>query len=85
MNKRPMEKIGRYIKLLRKYNTLVIEHEVLKTDVKEDAFNKLLDKLGEPLEIKRLKTENRRLRIKVKELKQELLVNVSKERKSTKK
>ena len=33
----------------------------------------LMEKLGEPLEIKRLREDNKRLRIKVKELKNELI------------
>lgn len=62
-----------YIKLLRKYNSLETEHEVLKEYTKTDSFNKLIAKLGEPLEIKRLREENKRLRIKVKELKNQLI------------
>jgi len=58
-----------YFKLLRKYNTLESQYESLKSEVKEDCFNKLISKLGEPNEIKRLREENKRLRIKVKELK----------------
>lgn len=58
-----------YFKLLKKYNTLETKYESLKSDVEEDCFNKLLDKLGEPLEIKRLREENKRLRIKLKDLK----------------
>ena len=67
-----IEKPGRYIKLLWKYNTLESKYESLKAEVKENCFNKLLDKIGEPLEIKRLREENKRLRIKVKELKRQL-------------
>lgn len=62
-----------YIKLLRKYNSLETEYEVLKEYTKTDSFNKLIAKLGEPLEIKRLREENKRLRIKVKELKNQLI------------
>ena len=58
-----------YFKLLRKYNTLESKYESLKSDVKEDCFNKIINKLGEPLEIKRLREENKRLRLKIKELK----------------
>ena len=42
-----------YFKLLRKYNTLESQYESLKSEVKEDCFNKLISKLGEPYEIKR--------------------------------
>ena len=61
-----------YFKLLRKYNTLESKYESLKSDIKEDCFNKILNKLGEPLEIARLRDENKRLRIKIKEFKAEL-------------
>ena len=67
------EKLTRYIKLLRKYNKLETEYEVLREYTKEHCFDKLMDKMGEPLEVKRLREENKRLRIKVKELKNELL------------
>ncbi len=66
------EKLTRYIKLLRKYNKLETEYEVLRESTKEHCFDKLIDKLGEPLEVKRLREENKRLRIKVKELKNDL-------------
>lgn len=50
------------------------ELESLKSDVKEDCFNKIINKLGEPYEIKRLREENKRLRLKVKDLKQKVAV-----------
>lgn len=65
----PVFKVGRYMKLLMKYNTVEGELEVLKDYVKDDCFNKIISKIGEPLELKRLRDENKRLRIKVKELK----------------
>lgn len=58
-----------YIKLRKKYNTLETEYEILKEYVKNKCFDEILSKIGEPLEIKRLRSENRRLRIKNKELK----------------
>ena len=67
------EKLTRYIKLLRKYNKLETEYEALNDYVKNHCFDKLIEKLGEPLEIKRLREDNKRLRIKVKELKNELI------------
>lgn len=59
----------KYLKLLRKYNALELKYETLKELVKEDCFNKIINKLGEPETIKRLREENKRLRIKLKELK----------------
>ena len=67
-----IDKLTRYIKLLQKYNRLETEYQVLREYVKEECFEKIIDKIGEPLTIKRLKEENKRLRIKVKELKTEL-------------
>ena len=64
-----IEKISSYIKLLRKYNKLETEYNVLKEDIKNECFIKLIDKLGEPLELERLREENKKLRIKNKELK----------------
>ena len=64
-----IERVTSYIKLLRKYNKLETEYEVLQSEVKEECFKKLLEKVGEPLEIKRLREENKRLRIRLKELK----------------
>lgn len=67
---KPFEELTRYIKLRRKYNSLETEYEVLKEYVKNDCFNKVLSTIGEPLEIKRLREENKRLRLKIRELKQ---------------
>lgn len=67
-----IENISRYVKLLRKYNKLETEYETLKEEVKDECFKKILEKIGEPLEIKRLREENKRLRIKVKELKRKI-------------
>ncbi len=58
-----------YMKLLRKYNTLETEYEVLKEEVKEDCFNRVLKAIGEPEENTRLREDNANLRKKIKELK----------------
>ena len=65
-----IEKTTRYIKLLRKYNTLETEYEVLRDYVKENSFNKLIDKIGEPEKIQKLREDNKRLRLKIKEYKE---------------
>jgi len=59
----------KYLKLLRKYNALELKYETLQELVKEDCFNKIINKLGEPETIKRLREENKRLRIKLKDFK----------------
>lgn len=66
------EQLSRYIKLLRKYNKLEMEYEVLREYTKEHCFDKLIDKIGEPDELKRLREENKRLRIRLKELKKQI-------------
>ena len=65
-----IEKVTRYIKLLRKYNTLETEYEVLRDYVKENSFNKLIEKIGEPDRVKKLEEDNKRLRLKIKEYKE---------------
>ena len=65
---RQIERLTRYIRLLRKYNKLELEYDVLKEYTKENCFEKLIDKIGEPQLIKSLREDNKRLRIKNKEL-----------------
>jgi len=60
----------KYVALLKKYNMLENKYQVLKEYTKNHCFDKLIDKIGEPLEIKRLKEENKRLRIKLKKTKE---------------
>ncbi len=67
-----IEDTTKYIKLLRKYNTLKANYDILKEYVKEDAFNKLIEKLGESEKIAYLIDTEKRQRIKIKELKEEL-------------
>ncbi len=70
-----MGKIKNYLTLLKEYNTTSLKYESLKEQVKDDLFNKMLNKIGEPDEVKRLRKENQRLRIKNKELKKKILNN----------
>lgn len=58
-----------YLKLKRKYNKLQLEYDTLKEEIKNKCFEAVLEKIGEPITIKRLKDENKRLRIKLKEYK----------------
>jgi len=67
-----MGKIKNYLTLLKEYNTTSLKYESLKEQVKDDLFNKMLNKIGEPDEVKRLRKENQRLRIKIKELKKKI-------------
>ena len=67
-----LRKIKNYLTLLKEYNTISLKYESLKEQVKDDLFNKMLNKIGEPDEVKRLRKENQRLRIKIKELKKKI-------------
>ena len=62
-------RIFEYNKLLKKYNSMELKYEVLKEQVKNDCFNKLLKAVGEPDEIIRLRKENAKLRKKINEYK----------------
>ena len=53
----------------KKINSLEIELETLKSNLKDELYKKLMEKFDEPLVIQRLRKENKRLRLKVKELK----------------
>lgn len=59
-----------YMKLLKKYNSVQGELEVLKETVKDELYKKWMDRLGEPLEMERLRKENKDLRKKIKVLKE---------------
>ena len=67
-----MKKIKDYLTLLKEYNTISLKYELLKEQVKDDLFNKIINKIGEPDEIKRLRKENQRLRLKIKDLKRKM-------------
>ena len=64
-----MKRFKSYIDLLRKYNTLELKYETLRTQIKEECFKQLLNTLNEQSQVKRLKEENKKLRLKIKELK----------------
>ena len=62
-------KIRSYLELQKQYNTLELKYETLKDQVKEDCFKSLLKVLSEQNDVERLRAENKKLRIKIKELK----------------
>ena len=62
-------KIRSYLELQKQYNTLELKYETLKDQVKEDCFKSLLKVLSEQNDVERLRVENKKLRIKIKELK----------------
>lgn len=58
--------------LRTKVNTLETEKEVLEETIKDELYKEFMAKLGEPLEMKRLREENKRLRRKIKFYKEEI-------------
>ena len=52
----------------RKINTLENENETLKNTIKDELYKEFMKKLGEPLEMARLRKENKKLRKQKKEL-----------------
>lgn len=58
------------IKLKQKINTLENKIETLENSIKDELYKEFMQKLGETSENDRLKKENKKLRIKIKELKE---------------
>ena len=56
-------------KLSRRINTLENENETLKETIKDDLYTKFMNKLDNEVYLDRLKKENKKLRAKVKSLK----------------
>ena len=52
----------------KKINTLENENQTLKNAIKNELYKEFMKRLGEPLEVSRLKRENKRLRKQKKEL-----------------
>ena len=52
----------------KKINTLENENQTLKNAIKDELYKEFMKRLGEPLEVSRLKLENKRLRKQKKEL-----------------
>lgn len=64
----------KYLTLLTKYNTLVIEHEALIEEVKNDLYDKIFKRIFRETEkLEHYEEENKELRLKVKELKKKLM------------
>ena len=58
------------IKLKRKINTLENQVETLENSIKDELYKEFIKKLGETAENDKLKKENKKLRIKIRELKE---------------
>lgn len=57
------------IQLIWKVNTLQGQVDVLEDTIKDELYKEFMAKLGEPMEMKRLRDENKKLRLKNKALK----------------
>lgn len=63
-----------YVSLLNKYNTLVVEHETLIEEVKNDLYDKIFERIFRETErLELYEEENKKLRSKIKELKKKLM------------
>ncbi|MBR5303478.1 MAG: hypothetical protein IKU37_01460 [Candidatus Gastranaerophilales bacterium] len=59
-------------KYKRRINTLELEKKELEEIIKDGLFKEFIKKINEPLELERLRKENKRLRKKIKDLKEEM-------------
>lgn len=65
------EELPSKFKMRKRINTLENELDTLKEIIKSELYKSFIDKLGEPERIKRLTEENKKLRLKIKSLKEE--------------
>ena len=65
-----MKTIIENIKLKQKINTLENQIETLENSIKDELYKEFMKKLGETVENDRLKKENKKLRAKIKDLKE---------------
>ena len=63
-------KIFDVVKLNKKINTLENQVETLENSIKDELYKEFMKKLGETVENDRLKKENKKLRAKIKDLKE---------------
>lgn len=61
-----------YHKLQKECNTWKLKYEILEENVKSEIFKKVMKKLDETEETKRLREENLKYRKEIKKLKEEL-------------
>lgn len=61
-----IKKFKSYRDLRKKYNTLNLNHEILKNSIKDKLLDAYLDYLNKPEELKHLKAENKKLRKQIK-------------------
>ena len=59
-------------KYKKRINTLELEKKDLEEIIKDGLFKEFIKKINEPLELERLRNENKKLRKKIKDLKKEM-------------
>jgi hypothetical protein len=59
-------------KYKKRINTLELEKKDLEEIIKDGLFKEFIKKINEPLELERLRNENKKLRKKIKDLKKEV-------------
>ena len=61
------------VELNQKINSLENENEVLRQIIKDELYKDFIEKLGEPDVVAKLKADNKKLRLKIKELQSMLI------------
>ena len=65
-----IRRLFKKIDYIKKINTLELENESLKEEIKSGLYKKLINMSNAEIEIERLRKENKRLRQNLKELKE---------------
>lgn len=63
-------RIIKFFDMRKKYNSLKLEYEILKKSVETGLFESYIAHLNSPIELDRLRKENKKLRMQVKSLKE---------------
>ena len=71
-------------KMRKRINTLENQVETYESIIKDELFREFMAKLGEPMELARLREENKNLRIKLKKYKEDARNGNSNEKRSKK-
>ena len=70
MSKEEKNGLFDYFKLRKEYNTLVVKYETLLSNIKDQCFEVIYNKINDDQSVVRLKKENKMLRQQVKTLKE---------------
>ena len=72
-----MKKLKILIEQRKKINTLELEVDCLKNILKDNLYEKFMSNLKQEDDCKRIKSENKRLRLKIKKLQKKLEVKAN--------